>query len=1262
MKIDTTNEIEKLKTELETSRRIIQALIKQQKQARSATIIDVGAFESMVSLERIVEQRTLELQKSQAKLKAANENLEKLIIERTRNLEAANREISIVCELNRQISTRLELSEVVFNIMNRIMEITGLKGGGLFLVDHETGELYSAGGIGLSDSFKSYTKKAKISKGISGTVAATGKTIYEEDLVNSPYLTPEYRQLNLREGLGAQLSVPLKSAEHVVGVMNFVSEYGQIIHPADISLLETIGNQLGVAIENAQLYRKTQKHLTELEALRHTLTLLTSSLDLDYILDTIALEAAEAFKADATCIMMHDETEEYFVIVGAYGLSDEYVKKQLLPTGKVDSAIEAGMAIKSMIIPNLQLQPFGNLELIKKENLFTALAAPFIKDDKLIGILCIYSKEETRQFSEHEINLARVFANQATIAMVNAMQYDEQVQSKNEIRTLYEIGQSIVSTLDQDQTLDLIINSVARLVPAYTSAILLIDKNNEELTIKAGMGHNYEEWKNVRVSLNQGITGTVASTGKPIIVPDVKQDSRYLEVMPQVKSSLCVPLKHKDKIIGVIISSSSRLNAYNQRHLDLLTSLANLAAVAIANASAYEQVEQWAARQAAIQKLGSNLNKILDVDTLANTVVNELKQVLEYDDCRFYILDEKKQELVALAHLGSEATEYQYPSLEVLKVKVGEGITGHVAKTGISELVPNATIHPHGITIPGTEDVDESMLLSPMVFENKVLGVISLSKLGLNQYTEDHLRLLNIFTDHAAIALENASLYEEKIARLDEIQRLKDFNEAIVKGLEEGIFIEDADGYITFVNPKMTEILECQNNEIIGKHWSEFIANRFHTIASQETTKRKQGVSSRYEAAMINKNGREIPVFISARPMYQKKEIVGVLVAVTDISLLKEMELKMIRSARLGALGEMAGGVAHDFNNVLGAILGRVQLLLRVVHAPELREGLQIIEKAALDGAETVKRIQDFTRTRTDERFIPLNINELVNDAVSMTSSRWKEDADAEGVVFNIKTNLGQIPQNIGNPHELREVLTNMIINAIDALPHGGNITIETSCDGENIILKVKDDGVGIPQECIDKIFDPFFSTKGVSGTGLGLSVSYGIIARHQGEIVVDSAPGKGSLFIVTLPVTQTPPETEIQEAVQTDEMPKLKLVVIDDDPMLRKLLADILQYDGHEVKIAASGAEGLKAVELYKPDIVFTDLGMPHMSGWEVVQSLKSKYPQMPVVMITGWGDQLGREKLVQSKVDAVIAKPFKIDQIQKVLSEFSQILKNNL
>ena len=396
--------------------------------------------------------------------------------------------------------------------------------------------------------------------------------------------------------------------------------------------------------------------------------------------------------------------------------------------------------------------------------------------------------------------------------------------------------------------------------------------------------------------------------------------------------------------------------------------------------------------------------------------------------------------------------------------------------------------------------------------------------------------------------------------------------------------------------------------------------------------------------------------------MYQKKEIVGVLVAVTDIRLLKEMELKMIRSARLGALGEMAGGVAHDFNNVLGAILGRVQLLLRVVHAPELREGLQIIEKAALDGAETVKRIQDFTRTRTDERFIPLNINELVNDAVSMTSSRWKEDADAEGVVFNIKTNLGQIPQNIGNPHELREVLTNMIINAIDALPHGGNITIETSCDGENIILKVKDDGVGIPQECIDKIFDPFFSTKGVSGTGLGLSVSYGIIARHQGEIVVDSASGKGSLFIVTLPVTQTPLETEIQEAVQTEEMPKLKLVVIDDDPMLRKLLADILQYDGHEVKIAASGAEGLKAVELYKPDIVFTDLGMPHMSGWEVVQSLKSKYPQMPVVMITGWGDQLDREKLVQSKVDAVIAKPFKIDQIQKVLSEFSQILKNNL
>lgn len=1246
-----SDELKSLRKELEESHKIIEALKRHQKMARSSTFNGVGAFETMVRLEKMVEHRTSELQGSREELLRAKKNLEKLVAERTHSLEEANKELEVVAAIGRQVSTSLDLNEILNSAMEKILEITRLKGGGIFLVDYENKELISAGGWGLSEEFCSTTSRVKIGVGISGTVAQTGETILVEGLTTSVMLSPKIRDLNRREGLEAQVSVPLKSKDKVVGVMNLVSATGQKIRPQDISVLKAVGNQVGVAVENAMLYQETQKRLQELTSLQNTSALITSTLDLNYLLNTIVKEASAVFKADAISIMLLDESGEFLSIKAAAGLSPEYVDCQLVPYKKAEAQVD-GIPTKALIVPNLQDKPFGNPELIKKENLFTCIATPLIKDGNLIGVLNIYSKNEVREFTEHEINLARTFADQATIAILNAMQYKEQVVSKNELKILYDIGQSIVSSLDLDQTLELIVNGISRLIPAFLTSIMLLDKSTNELAVRAGVGHKFEDWKNKRIKVGEGITGIVAKSGKPEIIPDVSLDSRYREVVKEVRSKLCVPLIHMGGVIGVINVASERANAYQQKQLELLSSLANLAAIAIVNASAFEQSEKWSSHLQAVQKLGSDLNIILDVNELANQVVKELKTVIEYDDCRFYLLNDKKEELNAIAQLGSG--HYHFNNLEVLKVKVGEGVTGNVAKTGEPELVPNAVVHPYAITIPGTEDVDESMLLSPMIFENKVLGVISLSAVGLNRFSEDHLRLLSIFSDQAAIALENASLYEEKRTQLDEIQRLRDSNEAIVSGLEEGIIIEDIEGNIEFANPKMEEVTGYRTTELFGKQWIEIISHRFHTIANQENAKHYKGLSSRYEAALVRKDGNEVPIFISACPIMEKGTVVGVLVAVTDISVLKAMELKMVRTARLGALGEMAGGVAHDFNNVLGAILGRVQLLLRQVKAPELVRGLKIIEKAAIDGAGTVKRIQDFTRTRTDEKFIPVNLNELVEDAVSMTRSRWKEDADAEGIVIRVDTNLGDIPPINGNPSELREVLTNLIINAVDALSKGGKISVKTFRENDNIIIVVKDNGVGIQPEVLDKIFDPFFSTKGVSGTGLGLSVSYGIISRHQGEILVESQTDLGSTFTIRLPITQMIKD-ELAEEKEKGFKPRiLKIVVIDDDEMLRSLLADILSYDGHEVLTAASGNEGLKLTFEQNPDVVFTDLGMPHMSGWDVVKAVKDKFPHMPMIMITGWGEQLDKKRLAESKVDAVVAKPFKINQLQQVLNDY--------
>ena len=1233
---------------LEAARRIIDSLKAHQVASRSLTDTSLGTFEKMIQMERLIELRTKEVIRSQEEIEQANANLEKLVIERTTRLSQLNRDLRVINEIGWIVSNSLDLQQILDDAMKKLLEITGLKGGGYFLVDDERGEIYTAGGMNLSGKFIQRTKKAKIGKGISGTVAQSGNTMLVSDLQKTNLLSEDMKKINRQDGIQGQISIPLKRKDHVIGVMNFIWGVGQDIETKDIPLLETVGYQIGVAVENAILFQETRQRLTELEALIKTSALISANLDRKTLLDTIVAEAQKVFKVDAVSIMTLDKSDNYYHIETATGLSEEYIKHQRIPMKVAISALNANIPLFTY---DLRETPFGDKKLIEKEQIVSNLAAPLILDE-LLGILNLYSKGYHRRFSKHEISLTRALADQVTIALDNSRKFEAVVRSGKEQKFLNEIGQLIVSSLDLDKTLSSILDNIPKLFPSFSCAIMLLNDEGNELRVKAAKGKAHEIRDSLRVPLDKSIAGYVIKSGKALIVPDVDKNPMYYRGFDEVKSEICVPLIYKGKTIGIIDIECDYENAFDTRHKELLTSLGNMAAIAIQNAKSYEESERWATHLQSLHKLGQDLNKTLNMSEIAEKVVQELVRVMDSDDCRIYIIDSNKNELKPLAQ-WSKVEDYQFDDIEVLKLKVGEGITGNVALTGKAELIHDANMHPKGITISGTDDVDESMMLAPMKFEDRVKGVISLSKLGLNQFSPDQLRLLTIIADETAIALENARLYQEKMNQLSEIQRLKDFNEAIVEGLEEGILIEDDRGYITFVNPKLEKISGYKSRELIGKHWSNLYAEEFRSQIEVETKKRSAGIASRYEAAIVNIDKKSIPVFISARPIFNQGKLVSVLSAISDISELKDIEMRMVRNARLRALGEMSGGVAHDFNNVLGAILGRVQLLLKSNPNPRFTDGLKIIETAALDGAETVKRIQDFTRTRTGDKFVPVDINEIVKDAVSMTRGKWKEEADASGILIKMETDLQSLPGTLGNPGELREVLTNLIFNAVDALPNGGIIRISTQVEGDKILLIVKDNGGGMDENVLVKIFDPFFSTKGVKGTGLGLSVSYGIINRHSGEITVNSSPGKGASFIIRLPVVEVdaPSEPEKEEILTPSD--SFRVVVIDDEEALRNLLRDLLTLGGHQVWTAEDGNTGLELVAELNPDIVFTDLGMPAISGWEVVEGVKTSYPDTPVVMVTGWGEQIKKEKIVKSGVDAIVAKPFKIEEIQKVIYE---------
>jgi|GEM_PF-480142 len=393
---------------------------------------------------------------------------------------------------------------------------------------------------------------------------------------------------------------------------------------------------------------------------------------------------------------------------------------------------------------------------------------------------------------------------------------------------------------------------------------------------------------------------------------------------------------------------------------------------------------------------------------------------------------------------------------------------------------------------------------------------------------------------------------------------------------------------------------------------------------------------------------------------------------VRNLEELKRTQTQLIQAEKLRSLGELSTGVAHDFNNVLTAILGRSQLMRQKLEAgnidmDEFKNNLDIIIKAAMDGSSTVRRIQNFARVRRDHDYCPVDINSLVKDVMEITRPRWKDDADSRGASINFILNLTDEARVMGDVSELREVLVNMIFNAVDAMPKGGLICISTKLvenqsapEGKDVQIHIQDTGAGMPPEVISRIFDPFFTTKGERGNGMGLSVSHGIIRRHEGKIEVNSIPGEGTTFIISIPFCQKTAEQYSLESKAATTLKKARILVVDDDPSVRGILVDILRAHDHEVIECDNGAQAIESLrqEQGRFDAIFTDLGMPVMTGWELAREIRLLYPQLLIALITGWGDTIDEEELKDKGVNWVVAKPFQPWQIYKLVEEILSII----
>lgn len=652
---------------------------------------------------------------------------------------------------------------------------------------------------------------------------------------------------------------------------------------------------------------------------------------------------------------------------------------------------------------------------------------------------------------------------------------------------------------------------------------------------------------------------------------------------------------------------------------------------------------------AVINAISTTSAKSVELEAMLQDCVDTLVKTMNYDAGVIYIAEPETGVVSCRAQCGLPEDAGEYLDTDGAR-QATASLTGRQPV-----FIDDAKSRTGADSTGGDEPWFTSSGSVPIISKGRGLGVLTVFAFERHTFDQQEQSLLLSVGKNLGVTVESARLF-------DDVARGKAEWESTFDALTNGVSIHDRDFNIMRANKSLSKLLGISNEELIGRKCYEVFHGRTEPIPGCPHVKACE--TGRNATVRLVEPYLDATVSVSADPIFNGNgTVIGSAHDVRDITEEERLREQLSQSERLRALGEMAGGVAHDFNNYLTIMLGNAQLLLTQSDAglsDDDRESLRTIERAAIDAGETVRRIQEFTRVRTTRAFTTVEVNKVILNAIDVSRPRWKDEAIARNAEIEILTQLGNVPPVNANASELGEVMMNLILNAADALPDGGYIEVESREDGGWVEVSIADDGTGMDGDTVKRIFDPFFTTKGPSGVGLGLSVAYGIVNRHGGEITVDSSRGKGTRFSIKLPVATVADLTgEKPEQLSLDSERSARVLVIDDMEMVRTLLSNLLESMGHMVVTAASGSLGVETfaetlAQGRQPfDLVMTDLGMPGMSGWEVADAIKQMSPETPVALITGWGDQLDQERMAASNIDSVVAKPFTVDQVRHLITD---------
>jgi two-component system NtrC family sensor kinase len=917
------------------------------------------------------------------------------------------------------------------------------------------------------------------------------------------------------------------------------------------------------------------------------------------------------------------------------------------------------------------------LERMREEGLQAAVAVPLPAQSESLGVLML-ADAPGRTFSDAELALIEAFGDQAALAVQNARLHESALRRVRHLSSLIDISRLVLATLDPDAVAQRVADSTLSLLGSMASGLYRLQPNGAELVAVAVAGAASPIFRRgLALPANAGALGLALRERQPVLSPNLLVDPRVIlpaELRAAMRETayrcvLAVPLIIQDRIVGGLAIGDREGRVFDEEEIRLVQAFADQAALALEHARLYRAAHLRQRAAESLADLGRAISQSLDANEVAQRIVDNMRALLSTQAARLFRLEPGTGNLVAMAVAGDVGPTADRP----LVLPAGQGVAG----LAVSRQRPVYSADPfHDPAVPYAEELRallqrapyRAVLAVPLLIRDRVIGALAIGDRTGRRFSEEEMLLAQAFADQAAIALENARLYEEARRQRQEAEVIAGRLRELVQSLDAIVWEADAGtGQLAFVSQRAEAILGYSLARWLTE--PDFRVNVIHpedrdrvVAASRQAVAAGQQHELEYRA--IAADGRVVwlrdTVHVTRESAEGRLRLRGLTVDITERRRAEE-ELRRQREAvaqteRLAAMGQLLAGVAHELNNPLSVVLGHATLLRELVGPGPHAARADKIGEAAERCARIVRNFLTLARQNPPERR-QVSLNQIVVEALEVVAYSLRVD-DVE-VVLELDPDL---PLLWADPHQLHQVAVNLLSNAHHAMrqttpPRRLTLATRVDRDRARVILDVADSGPGIPPEIGARIMEPFFTTKAPGqGTGLGLSICRGIVDAHGGVIQVSNQSPHGARFRVELPLQSPPaPAAEARPTPTAAPVRGKRILVVDDEPEIASVLAEMLMAEGHRVDTVSNGTRALAQLADQCYDLIVSDVRMPELDGPALYREVERRHPSLSQRFAFVTGDTLSADtaRVLEATGVPRLSKPFVLDEVRRIVQE---------